>query len=249
MKITEIVSENDLTSIKKFGIYKISYKDRIYIGSTTKSFYLRWIQHISDLKKKKHGNSKLSNIVNKYGIEILCFEIIEIVEDKSKVLEREQYYIDLYNSYLNGLNCSPSASNTQGCKRTLESLQKHYYETLSQYDKDGNHIKTFSSLKEASQETNTNYVTLSNACNNKIRLANGFQWRKGKNKDNIGKVKSKGETTIYQYDSDWVFVKEWNSLKDVALALNKARNTISTAVSRQTLINGFYLTKTKIENE
>ena len=53
MKITDIVSEIDLTSIKKFGIYKISYKKKVYIGSTTQSFYLRWIQHISDLKKKK----------------------------------------------------------------------------------------------------------------------------------------------------------------------------------------------------
>lgn len=29
MKITDIVSEIDLTSIKKFGIYKISYKKKV----------------------------------------------------------------------------------------------------------------------------------------------------------------------------------------------------------------------------
>lgn len=246
MKISEIVSEEDLKSIKKFGIYKISYENRVYIGSTTQSFYLRWIQHMYEIKNFKHTNPKIMNIVNKYGIDKLVFEIVEIIDDKNKVIEREQYYIDLYDSYKKGLNCSPTAQNSRGCVRSEETLEKYFYHKVSQYTKDGNFIKTFKSMRQASIETNTDYITLSDVCNGKTRMANGFQWRKGDNTNNIGKVKSKGEKSLYQYDLDGNFIKEWNSYKEVAKNFNKASNTISTAVKKQTLIGGFIFKNNKI---
>ena len=230
MKISEIVSEEDLSSIKKFGIYKISYKNKVYIGSTTQSFYIRWIQHMYEMKNFKHSNQKIMNIINKYGIDKLIFEIVEVVDNKNKVLEREQYYIDLYDSYKKGLNCSPIAKNSTGCIRSKETLEKYFYKKVSQYSKNGDFIKSFSSMKEASIETNTDYITLSNACNGKTRLANGFQWRNGENEENIGKVKSKRETTVYQYDLNGNFTKEWNSLKEISKFLNKNSPPIATVL-------------------
>ena len=245
MKISEIVSEDDLFSIKKFGIYKISYKNKVYIGSTTQSFYIRWIQHMYEMKNFKHSNQKIMNIINKYGIDKLIFEIVEVVDNKNKVLEREQYWIDLFNSYYEGLNCSPSAYNTFGYKRSEETLQKYFYHEVSQYNKQGDYIKTFPSMKHAASETQTDYVTLSNVCNGKTRLANGFQWRKGNSIENIGGVKYKGETTVYQYDIDGNYIGEWNSLKEIAEKFNKAGNTISIAISKGSAINDCYLSKTK----
>lgn len=74
-------------------IYKIYNKvnRHIYIGST-KSFLLRKQYHLDDLKRKKHCNHRLQRDYNK-GIELI-FEIMEVVDDITKLLEREQYYIN-----------------------------------------------------------------------------------------------------------------------------------------------------------
>ena len=249
MKISEIVNENDLKNIKKKGVYKISYNDsnRIYIGSTTQSFYLRWIQHMWEFKNNCHKNKKLVNVVNKYGVKSLSFEIVEIIKEENKVLEREQYYIDLYDAYKVGLNCSPSAYNSQGCKRSEDTLIKNFYNVVSQYSKEGKHIKTYKSLKEAAKKTKTDYITLSNACNEKTRLANGYQWRKGDNKKDITPVKSKGETTIYQYNNEGVLIKKWNSLKEAADYFKRPRNSFSVAVSKGREIENYFWSKEKKE--
>ena len=249
MKISEIVNETDLKNIKKRGVYKISYNDskRIYIGSTTQSFYIRWIQHMWEFKNNCHKNPKLVNVANKHGIKSLSFEIVEVVKDEDKVLEREQYYIDLYDSYKNGLNCSPSAYNSQGCKRNENTLIKNFYNVVSQYSKEGNYIKTYKSLKEAAEKTKTDYVTLSNACNEKTRLANGYQWKKGNNENDIAPVKSKGETTIYQYNNDGIFIKEWNSLKDAADFYDRLSTLFSRAVNKKRKLEGYYWSKEKVD--
>ena len=83
-------------------IYKITNKksNKCYIGQTTQSFTLRWWQHIkwgvSDCKfHTKLKNSKLTD---------WCFEVIEIVESKDVLNEREKYYINYFDSIDNGYN-------------------------------------------------------------------------------------------------------------------------------------------------
>jgi group I intron endonuclease len=82
----------------KNGVYciKSTVDDRLYIGSVTRGFEDRHKEHLYDLKKNQHGNTYLQAFTNKYGIDKLQFEILEVVEDKDKVLEREQYWIDRY---------------------------------------------------------------------------------------------------------------------------------------------------------
>jgi group I intron endonuclease len=59
------------------GIYiiKNTLDFKCYIGST-KDFYQRHKDHISKLNNKRHTNPRLQNFVNKYGIEILSFNIL-----------------------------------------------------------------------------------------------------------------------------------------------------------------------------
>ena len=47
------------------------------------------------MRRNKHINNHLQNAWNKYGRENFIFRIIEEVEDKTKLIEREQYYIDI----------------------------------------------------------------------------------------------------------------------------------------------------------
>ncbi len=77
------------------GIYKIANKvtGDFYIGST-KNFEKRFKEHVSSLKNKRHVNTILQKVHNKYGIEKLSFDIIDTVKDLNQLESREQYYLD-----------------------------------------------------------------------------------------------------------------------------------------------------------
>lgn len=73
--------------IYRTGIYKISFtnNDYFYIGLASRvnkfncysGFYNRWSRHLNDLKKNKHVNLFLQRVYNKYGENVLKFEILE----------------------------------------------------------------------------------------------------------------------------------------------------------------------------
>lgn len=104
--------------LKKSGIYKISntINEKFYIGSAV-NFNNRIRLHKSNFNKQKHNNH-FQNFVNKYGIDTLVFEIIELVLDIDNLLIREQCYLDLLKPYLKevGFNISPLAGSTLGVK-------------------------------------------------------------------------------------------------------------------------------------
>lgn len=76
--------------MKQSGIYKITCRpnNKIYIGSAI-NIRIRWNRHINELKMNKHVNPILQNAYNKYGLNSFIFEIIEIIDDNTKLLERE----------------------------------------------------------------------------------------------------------------------------------------------------------------
>jgi len=103
------------------GIYKITNKitNDFYIGSTI-DFNNRFRQHKQSMIRMDHGNPILQNVYNKYGIEKLSFEIIEIV-NKDNLLIREQHYIDKLNPKYN--NCK-TAGNMLGRLMSKETKKK-----------------------------------------------------------------------------------------------------------------------------
>lgn len=94
------------------GIYcfKSIIDDRIYIGSS-KSLDVRRKQHLSELKCNRHRNPKFQSFYNKYGKESLVYQIIENCEIDN-LIEREQYYLDLYSNKFN-INTKADRPNTE----------------------------------------------------------------------------------------------------------------------------------------
>ena len=104
------------------GIYLITnvINKKQYVGSSFNVYY-RMQNHRCRLAKNNHKNPKLQNGYNKYGLSKFAFTILEFVEDKDKLLEREQYYIDLLKPWYNILQF---AGNVSGLKHTPETIQK-----------------------------------------------------------------------------------------------------------------------------
>ncbi len=109
-------------------VYQIKNKlnNKIYIGSTIKSFSKRINEHTNTLNKNKHCNYHLQSAWKIYGFESFEFSIIEKVIDNSKLIEREQYWIDYYKSYDNniGYNICKIAGNTIGRIHSSETKDK-----------------------------------------------------------------------------------------------------------------------------
>jgi group I intron endonuclease len=111
----------DISFKNKSGIYIIKTKinNRFYIGSAI-NLYNRMHTHLTHLKQNKHCNLKLQRFVNKYGIENIYFECIELCEKESLII-REQFYIDTLNPFY---NISKIAGSTLGIKITKEQSEK-----------------------------------------------------------------------------------------------------------------------------
>jgi group I intron endonuclease len=106
----------------KVGVYKItnSLDGKLYIGSSS-NIYKRWDRHRNSLRKGTHPNLHLQQACNRDGLDAFVFEIIEeTIKDKKVILEREQFYIDLYKSFENdkGYNLTTSSSSPAGFRHT-----------------------------------------------------------------------------------------------------------------------------------
>lgn len=109
------------------GIYKITnlINNKIYIGSSV-NVQKRMNNHKYRLKSNKHGNKHLQYAWNKYGEENFIFEPIDYVEEKDKLIEKEQFWIDNYESYNKdvGYNIRIKAENNLGIHYSDETKQK-----------------------------------------------------------------------------------------------------------------------------
>lgn len=147
IKVTDFTDEINL---KDCGVYLITHKNTNikYIGSTTsvEGFNGRWRAHLNGFPRNV-GNRVLLNIYKKYGIEGFKFHILERIQNKSIIRDRERYWIEYYDTYKHGANCSLET----GCAfRNYDHLplteeQKEKYVNSSKtckhtyvYDKNGN---------------------------------------------------------------------------------------------------------------
>lgn len=109
------------------GVYKIENKNnhKVYIGSA-KDIYKRWKEHLYGLKRNKHHSCKLQASYNRLkDKESLDFSIVEVVENLDELRIREQHYIDLYDAYHSGYNCSAKVDNPQYALKNMKKAEKN----------------------------------------------------------------------------------------------------------------------------
>lgn len=107
------------------GIYRIRniLNDRVYIGSAV-NLARRWGLHKHQLRQNKHHSLKLQRAWNKYGEDRFVFEIVELVDDRGMLVEREQNWLDSTSACACGYNTVPVAGSSLGHKYSKESRDK-----------------------------------------------------------------------------------------------------------------------------
>lgn len=81
------------------GIYRIINlcDGKIYVGSA-KDIEGRWRAHKSHLRRGMHNNLHLQKSWDKYGESSFKFEILELVPEEQFLIDRECFYVNLYES-------------------------------------------------------------------------------------------------------------------------------------------------------
>jgi len=81
------------------GVYMIhnTLNDKKYIGSSV-DIYRRFGEHVYLLESNCHHSSHLQHSWDKYGPNAFEFKIVELV-NASELLQREQYYLDNFQTY------------------------------------------------------------------------------------------------------------------------------------------------------
>lgn len=202
-----MVNKEDRNIKNSPGIYTIEniYNGKMYIGSSN-TLRRRILSHINLLSKNKHHSYKLQGSFNKHGIDNFKFYILEYIifpinynkQIKNEYLEsREEYYINLYNSYKNGYNVS-EVPRIIGNTNTKESIRK------------GIETRILRGSYNISEETRKKR---SKSLKNSLLLRE------------VLKINAKKRVKkIYQYDLDGNFMREWDNISNITneLGINKS---------------------------
>lgn len=106
-------------------IYKITnlINGYAYIGQTIQKLTDRWAAHCRKGSSKAEANMVVKKAIQKYGKQNFTFEVLEECE-KDLLDSREQYYIELYSTYVNGYNSTKGGQNQGTSMKLLGSLEE-----------------------------------------------------------------------------------------------------------------------------
>lgn len=182
------------------GVYILRnlVNNRIYIGSTRKSFSDRWSAHRMDLVNNRHANEYLQRSWNKYGSNSFSFEVLERCL-REHCLEREQYWINFHEAYIRdkGFNINElvtgrgkwklssklKVSKTRiGSKRpgvtlALKGKRKPSIFVPVEQWKDGEFIKVWPSATDVRISLGIIATNIGTTAQGKRPSAGGFQWK------------------------------------------------------------------------
>lgn len=107
-------------------IYLIRNKinGKCYVGQTKTSIKERISSHLSCSKHRRYIYKPLYDDINKFGWEMFEVETLCECESFSDLNNKEQCYIDIYDSYNNGYNLTRGGSGCHGHKVSDETKKK-----------------------------------------------------------------------------------------------------------------------------
>lgn len=213
----------------KSGIYCIEniIDGKKYIGSSI-NLDKRRRCHFSNLKNNIHKNSKLQRSYNKNGLDSFIFYILEIVDIRENLIEKEQFYIDnLKPEY----NINIIANSSLGVKRSEETKEKVRLANLGL-----KHPEWRNKIKSQSQGGDNHWTKKKNFSEESKSRMSESQKKLYKN----GYIHPR-KRKIIQYSLDMEFIKEWDSMTEAAIELEINKVGISNCLRGITKKSGNFI--------
>jgi group I intron endonuclease len=228
----------------KSGIYKITNisNAKMYIGSAA-NLGRREKQHFQTLERGVHRNVHLQSSYNKYGPSKFVFDVIEYCE-VSMLLEREQYYLDLYTPTKIDIGynmCSNAERSQLGRKRTPEQIKRISESHKGIFPTAETRLKLSKIRKgrvftpehrekirigNIGKKLSDEQKRIISEHNKKRKLSESHKkaFLEGAKKSNLNHP---SRIKVDQYTEDGTFIATFDSGKDAALAVNGKTTSIS----------------------
>lgn len=219
------------------GIYCIEnlIDGKKYIGQS-KNIKRRFICHLSNLRKNKHGNIHLQRAWNKYEENSFKFDVIELCE-LNLLNEREIFYINYHRKFGRIYNLKEGGNQGAGhsketklkISRSRQKLSQQVIDNMReaqmsipilQIDMSGNIVREWYGAREAAKELNMAQSCIWR-CVNHIAgnyTYKSFIWLDKNEYENFnldyyikGSQVTNPAKKINQYDFDMNLIKTWNS--------------------------------------
>ena len=226
---------------KVCGIYCIEniINHKKYIGQSA-DIYSRWKSH---QKQARSGDkSYIHNAMRKYGASSFEYSIVEecLKEDLN---ERETYWIQFYDTRMNGYNLTMGGEGIKGkvyseCEKEEKRTyaEKHNLsKPVLQIDKSGNIVKEWRSCKEIGKMTNMLASNIHDCLKHVdgYRYAYGFIWIYKDEYEKFGVdldlYSNKNINILYnkilQIDNNNIVVQIWDNIHDIVGCNNTYKYT------------------------
>lgn len=189
-------------------VYKITSKvtNKIYIGITNQGSGARYRHHWYESRIGEP--SPIHRSMAKYGEDNFTLEIIDFADTYDELKEKEKYWIKQYNSTDKsiGYNLTEGGDGTFGRKHSEETKEKIRQKALGR--------KVSEETKKKMSETRLG------KCSDKQR-------------EHLLKLTVGQSKKIYQYDTDFNLIGEYNSIKEASKITGIDRNTIGRQLKKE----------------
>lgn len=206
-------------------IYKITniLNGKIYIGQTSESIRRRFKRHIYDSKSKE---TSIARAIRKYGhenfsVEVLCVINAKTIFELDELLNKNEVeQINNLKSMGNGYNQTIGGNGVRGYKisekrkkqlrEKFEVLLKKQRLPINVYDNDGNLVKRFGSIFEASKETGFSRTAIKKCCETKKIYKTGYLFKYdddnefNKNEYEVGVHHSNKKIAMYTLGGNYI---------------------------------------------
>ena len=203
------------------------------------------------VKKIKHKNFRVKSVIQ-CSIDGEIIKIWDSITDASKKLNISASSISQCASgkRANRLACGylwfynkdeihpyiKLVKKRKGIKQNKQKIQ------INQYDLDGNFIKTWDSLTDASNYLNGNTGHIAKCCKRKIPIYKGYQWRYKNDCDDISKYVFVGTSKkINKYSLDGEFIEMYDSCTIASQQNNISMGSISGCCNKHHKTAGGYI--------
>ena len=195
---------------------------KCYIGQTCQDPERRW-----NLGKSYSRNFKFGKAIDKYGWTSFSHTIIESgINTQSEANEKEIFYINLFNSFINGYNSTKGGDNFD-----------HLGNEVVQISLNNEIIRKYSSSADAERNTGILAQNIAACLIGRQITAGGFYWAQGNiNIDNWKPPKNRKDKQIICIETKKVF----NSITEASDNMKISLSSISKCVLRQAISAGGY---------
>ena len=196
--------------------YQNKLNGKRYIGVTKKTKNSRAGKNGAEYIRKNHF---FGQAIQKYGWDNFEYSILALASDEYEGSELEKYYIELFQSFDKNYGYN---GNRGGAIPTIKRV--------IQYSENGDKIKEYDSVKQASNECNIVGSLIIQSCHKSIKLAGGYIWRYKNNENSdlqdINITPFSGERPVAQLNLKGDILGFYNSAKEAEQATGASRSKI-----------------------